>query len=555
MRILLISLAVSLTLASTGANYPPPRPKGELPGAGLAAPSAPTLSGPSDGSTLTSFSPTLTWRNPTGVTQIHVQVAPANNDGPGVDLHLGSAETSLTVPAPPQWYGLLPDLTYTWRARVSNAAGFAGLTDGSWSPWAERRFRTPRVTSGGIGAVSPAPGATGVSRTPALQWSSNRSDLYYYEVQLSRDPSFQTDPAKATAAVYWVLLHGGVTNPTNSFTGVQLEPGSTYFWRVRPRVQGDGRPVAWTDPFSFTTEGASASFPAGGPVRPVIAQYYAWYDTDTFEPSYVSDIPQVRYNSDDPAAIARHVREARSAGVDALALSWLGPNDRRTDGNLQKLLASGAQQGVWATITFETDKSQFGTQGQVVSALRYLHERYEGLPNWLRWQGKPVYLFWRPGSVSRSGAQSALQAWASIRDQVDPNRRAIWIMEGLDYSLLEVFDGQFGYSVAWSSDVYYTASSWAQRVRARGDKIFMATAMPGYDDTRVRPAPEGFARDREAGGYLAQTWDAALQAGADWVNLTSFNEWIEGSQIEPSVTYGDAYLRLNKEWSDTFKGQ
>lgn len=527
-------------------------------GAPTPAVTAPTLSGPADGSTLTSFGPMLSWRNPAGATQVHIQVIPANNDGPGVDLHVGSASTSLNIPAPPLWYGLLPDQTYTWRVRASDASGFVGLTDPSWSGWAQRKFRTPRVTSSSIGAVSPAAGATGVSRTPPLVWSNSRSDLFYYEVQLSRDPSFETDPGKATAAVYWVLLHGGVTSPANSFSlsaGESLQPGTTYFWRVRPRVQGDGRPADWSQSFTFTTEGAPTSFPPGGPPRPVIAQYYAWYDTDTFDPSYTSDIPVVRYNSDDPATIARHVREARGAGIDVLAMSWLGPNDRRTDGNLQKLLAAGAQQGVWATITFETDKPQFSNQGQVVAALRYLKEKYEVLPNWMRWQQRPVYLFWRPGSVARSGGQSALQAWASIRDQVDPNRQAIWIMEGLDYNLLEVFDGQFGYSVAWSPNVYNTTSSWATRVRARGDKIFMATAMPGYDDLRVRPAPEGFARDRENGGYLAQTWDAAIQANADWVNLTSFNEWIEGSQIEPSVTYGDAYLRINKEWSDTFKGQ
>ncbi len=554
MRPALIVFALILTSGAVAAAFP-------TAGTALAPPvvlPAPTLTGPPDGAVLTSFSPSLTWRNPTGATQVHVQVIPANNDGPGVDLHMGTAASSLEIPAPPAWYGLLPDMTYTWRVRVSDAPSFIDPSHASWSPWAQRRFKTPQVTSSGIAAVAPSSGATNVSLTPTLQWANSRSGLYYYEVQLSRDPAFETDPGKATAAVYWVLLHGGVTKPANSFSlpaGTSLEPATTYHWRVRPRVQGDGRPVAWSASFSFTTEGPSPSFSPLGPSRPVIGQYYAWYDTDTFDPATVSDIPTVRYNSDDPATIARHVREARTAGLDALALSWLGPGDRRTDGNLQKLLASGAQQGVWATITLETDKPQFSTQSQVIAALRYLRQNYEERPNWLRWQGRPVYLFWRPGGVARAGSESALQAWISIRDQADPDRRAIWIMEGLDYNLLDVFDGQFGYSVAWSPNVYNTTSSWASRVRARGDRIFMATAMPGYDDTRVRPAPEGFARDREGGAYLAQTWDAALQAAADWVNLTSFNEWIEGSQIEPSVSYGDTYLRLNKEWSDTFKAQ
>lgn len=519
---------------------------------------APGLSGPADGVTLTNFEVGLTWLNPAGTTQVDIEVMPANDDGPGVNLHLGSAATSLAVPAPPQWYGLLPDMTYTWRVRVSDATGFAALTDPSWSPWAERRFRTPKVDSGRITPVAPSDRASDLTGSPTLQWANNRSDVFYYEVQVSPDVKFDTNPATATAPVFSALLHGGVTTPQNSYAfpgSVQLQAGTTYYWRVRPRVQGDGTPVQWTAPFSFTMRGVPATFAPEGPSRPVLAQYYAWYDTDTFGPAATADIPVVRYNSDDPTTIARHVREARSAGIDALALSWLGPSDRRTNGNLQKLLGSGAQQGLWATVTLETDKPEFSTQQQVVAGLRYLRDQYAGRPNWLRYQGRPVYLFWRPRGVARGGGESVLDAWRAIRDQVDPDRQAVWIMEGLDYNLLDVFDGQFGYSLAWSPDVYNTTSSWATRVRARGDKIFMATAMPGYDDTRVRPAPEGFARDREGGAYLAQTWDAALRANADWVNLTSFNEWIEGSQIEPSITYGNQYLDINREWSERFKGR
>ena len=150
-------------------------------------------------------------------------------------------------------------------------------------------------------------------------------------------------------------------------------------------------------------------------------------------------------------------------------------------------------------------------------------------------------------------------AWASIRDQVDPNREAIWIMEGLSFELLDVFDGQFGYSIGWSTDVYFTARSWAGKVQAKENalgvpKLLVGTTMPGNDDTRTGN-PAGYIRDRENGNYFATTWDAAMAAGADWVNITSFNEWIEGTQIEPSVSYGDQYLNISKSWSDGFKAQ
>jgi hypothetical protein len=55
---------------------------------------------------------------------------------------------------------------------------------------------------------------------------------------------------------------------------------------------------------------------------------------------------------------------------------------------------------------------------------------------------------------------------------------------------------------------------------------------PGYDaaeatgDTNVK--------SRELGATYDSMWNAALKAGADMVTITSYNEWSEGTQIEPA---------------------
>src|SRR5207247_2041773 len=68
---------------------------------------------PADGASVSNLGPTLEWSSPSGSTQYQLQVIPANNDGPGVNLIRGGSDQSFTVPAPPQWYGLLPAMTYT----------------------------------------------------------------------------------------------------------------------------------------------------------------------------------------------------------------------------------------------------------------------------------------------------------------------------------------------------------------------------------------------------------------------------------------------------------
>src|SRR5688572_22182300 len=80
-----ICLLLTMTLPTLGAASPVKQH------AAILAAVAPTLVSPSEGQVLSTFGPVLQWQNPSGTTQVHVQVIPINNDGPGVDLHLGTA--------------------------------------------------------------------------------------------------------------------------------------------------------------------------------------------------------------------------------------------------------------------------------------------------------------------------------------------------------------------------------------------------------------------------------------------------------------------------------
>src|SRR5207253_1163562 len=108
-------------------------------------------------------------------------------------------------------------------------------------------------------------------------------------------------------------------------------------------------------------------------------------------------------------------------------------------------------------------------------------------------------------------------------------------------------------SIAWSPDVNYTLNDWSKRVRRAGaDKYWVATLMPGYDDTHPTRSDK-FARGRENGAFYRATWNAAIASRPDMVVVTSFNEWVEGSMIEPSVSYGNQYLDITREMAAQFK--
>jgi uncharacterized protein YkwD len=213
---------------------------------------------------LPSLAATLRWTPPQDTTQVQMQVIPSGNDGPGLNLIIGdpqavaSKQYALTPPQVGQGnYLLLPGMTYSWRVRFSNKPTFAGEDDSSWGAWTPGDpFRTPAPSIKGLQVVAPTEGAKMPSSGPVtLQWSHNDSSLFYYEVQVSGDRRFDTNPASATSFVWWNLIHGGQSSPINSWQTPPLTEGTTYFWRVRPRVQGDGAAVSWSPTWSFTTPG------------------------------------------------------------------------------------------------------------------------------------------------------------------------------------------------------------------------------------------------------------------------------------------------------------
>ena len=289
--------------------------------------------------------------------------------------------------------------------------------------------------------------------------------------------------------------------------------------------------------------------------RLTLAFYYTWFDENTWTPAKVPDFPAETYVSRDPGAMDRHIAQAQGAGIDAFVVSWYGPwggVNNQTESNFAQMLDVAAARGFKLALDVEATSPFVGGTGSMVEMLRHALSVHANHPAYLRVDGKPVLFFWRQ---QRWGTA----AWQSIRDQVDPNHDSIWIAEGIDMSYQSVFDGHHLYSVTWNppSDVGSTASKfsrWVNDARERygSYRYWVATAMPGYNDTRTGRG-NAFVKDREGGAYYARTWEAAIASNPDWVIVNSWNEWPEGTYIEPSQAYGDQFLRLTADWAGRFK--
>jgi hypothetical protein len=320
---------------------------------------------------------------------------------------------------------------------------------------------------------------------------------------------------------------------------------------------GSHRPVV--------AEAAASSFASGQPL--VMALYYPWYDETTWESGTTADQPLVPYASWHRETIERHVGWARDAGLDVLVSAWLGIGDNNpTESNLKTLLDVSQATPLRAAILLETDSGEFfPNRAALVESLRTALSTHVNHPGYLRVDGRPVIFVWRPSAVfAPNGARvnqkgaATVAAWRAILDEVDPGRKAIWIGEGDDFAILDVFDGIFAYSIAWAGDPAGQLGSYGGRVRAYNasngtSKRWVATAMPGYDDTRIPGRGKTFAVDRAGGAYYERTFQGAIASGPDWVMISSFNEWLEGHQIEPSASYGTRFLDLTRALGDAYR--
>jgi len=305
----------------------------------------------------------------------------------------------------------------------------------------------------------------------------------------------------------------------------------------------------------LSTAAATVPAAAQSPERLVLAFYYNWFDENTWTAQMVPDMPAEPYVSRDRGAMGRHIDQAKSAGIDALVVNWWGPqDDNQTETNLRAMLDEAAARGFRLAVDVDMNSDYLRSAGAIQTAMAHLLSTHAQHGAYLKVEGKPVIFFYHQNH------RLSTEGWAAIRNAVDPGRNSLWIEEGTDVSPLSLFDGHHLYSVTWANrtDMGYTANKFARLVRARAaalgaPKVYVATVMPGYDDRKTGRGA-AFAVGREDGAYYVRSWQAAIGASPDWIIINSFNEWREGTYIEPSAAYGTRYLEMTAQWAAAFRG-
>jgi len=101
------------------------------------------------------------------------------------------------------------------------------------------------------------------------------------------------------------------------------------------------------------------------------------------------------------------------------------------------------------------------------------------------------------------------------------------------------FDGCYTYFSAqrfsWGSTIqnWKTIKQWTEE----DSMIFIPSVGPGYDDSRIRPWNTANKRSRNGDNYYREMFNHALDCSPSIISITTYNEWGEGTQIEPAVPF------------------
>ena len=268
------------------------------------------------------------------------------------------------------------------------------------------------------------------------------------------------------------------------------------------------------------------------------------------------------YSSSDNATLLAQMRELAEAGVDSVMLSWWGQaalqieRDSQgvsTDPLVPRVLDAAAEAGIGVSWHLEPYGGR--TTQTVLADLRYLHERYGSHAAIWREGPRRLPLVWLY-DVSMEHVGEHMAEWramvAALRgSEADAVLLSLYLdARDADFVDQAGLDGAYTYFASDGFTEGSTSSKWlaARRALASKGKLFVTSVGPGYDDTRIRPWNAHNTRSRERGAYYERQWRAALEAAPHAVSITSYNEWGEGTQIEPARPHTSSTGRRCAHW-------
>jgi hypothetical protein len=279
----------------------------------------------------------------------------------------------------------------------------------------------------------------------------------------------------------------------------------------------------------------------------VFGSYRHWPQAGVVPPDSISSnfYPVAgAYDSADPATVAQQMRWIAQAGVGTIVYSWWGQGSYE-DSIVPIVMNQAAIYGI--KVDWHIEPYTGRTAASVVSDINYINAHYGSSPAFYRdaaHGNKPAFYIFQSLFITD---------WTALDAVTGAN---IVLAQTTDTSKVAHFNGMYTYD----GIAGLTETGWAGvgAYCAAHGMVWSPSVAPGYLDDRAVPGNTTPTVDRNNGATYDQEWTNAitpsLGGNPNWVSITSFNEWHEGSQVEPATSTppaGYGYLTYNGAYGQT----
>lgn len=279
----------------------------------------------------------------------------------------------------------------------------------------------------------------------------------------------------------------------------------------------------------------------------------------------------ILYDCSDPETVDYHLTIASESGIDTFISSWWA---QRADGwngwmdvNFEILLNRTESLGLdmQHTVYFETVQDKYnktnpsGVQN-LYDDMKYIIDTFANHPNFLKVYDRKTSTYRPVIFVYSTKSRPSVENWTTVIDYLHGNGSNPFLIAdvgvgAIPEDLIDIFDGFHTYNPLglFRDDPGNALNKYEQLVlssRING-KLSCATTLPGYNDTVIRTP--GQYLERKSGQTYEFSWDVGMKSTADWILICTFNEWHEGTDIEPSLEYGAFYMNETKKYTEMFE--
>jgi hypothetical protein len=301
---------------------------------------------------------------------------------------------------------------------------------------------------------------------------------------------------------------------------------------------------------------------------PDVSGYWGWHWTmDHFDPTQMdaSGRPQIAshfipltgvYDSQDDAVLEYQVLLMKLSGIDGVIVDWYGTSNFSDYSTLNaatvKLFDYITRAGLKFAICYEdrtvlnmVNEGYLTTETAVEQGLvdiAYANVQWFSSDAYVSYQGQPLVFVFGPLYFRQA------DHWTTIFAGIDPKPALVTLDRHLEFAALSSYPWP-PMKMAGGAELYPAVlESYLElfyRNAQRRDFI-VGSAFPGFYDVYEEAGVHssyGYLDARD-GETLRYTLDTALAQNSDIVQLVTWNDYGEGTTIEPTIEYGYQYLEI-----------